>query len=74
MRTLIQKLKKNRRKREHVHLIQSRISELHHEIVIATFKSEYSCNKNITIIHGNIENKIKINPILGRNATIASII
>jgi len=60
MRTLIQKLKKSRRKREHVHLIQSRIAELHHEIVIATFKSEYSCNKNITIIHGNIENKAKL--------------
>jgi len=60
MRTLIQKLKKNRRKRKHVHLVQSRIAELYHEIVIATFKSEYSCNKNITIVHGNIENKAKL--------------
>lgn len=40
--------------------MQSRIAELHHEIVIATFKSEYSCNKNITIVHGNIENKAKL--------------
>lgn len=60
MRALIQKLKKHRRKRQHVSLIQNRLAELNCEIISATFKSEYSCNKNITIIHGNLENKAKL--------------
>lgn len=60
MRTLIQKLKKSRRKRRHVHLIQDRIAELNHEIIISSFKSEYRCNKNTTVVHGNIENKAKL--------------
>lgn len=60
MRILIQKLKKRKRKQQHVNLIQERLAELNCEIVTATFKSEYSCNKNITIIHGNLENKAKL--------------
>ena len=30
------------------------------EIIKLSFKSEYSFNKNITIVHGNIENKAKL--------------
>jgi hypothetical protein len=60
MQTLIQKLKKSKRKRRHVYLLQDRIAELNHEIVSASFKSEYSYNKNITVVRGNIENKAKL--------------
>jgi hypothetical protein len=60
MRTLIQKLKRQRRKAEHVRFLENRISILHNEIVKAAFQSEYSFNKNITIFGGNIENKAKL--------------
>ena len=60
MRTLIQKLKKQRRKADHVRYLENRISNLHNEIVSASFNSEYSLNKNITVLHGNIENKAKL--------------
>lgn len=60
MRILIQKLKKNRRKAKHVKFLENRITLLHNEIVSASFKSEYSLNKNITVMHGNIENKAKL--------------
>jgi hypothetical protein len=60
MQTLIQKLKKKRRKAEHVRYLENRISNLHNEIVGASFNSEYSLNKNITVLHGNIENKAKL--------------
>lgn len=60
MRILIQKLKKNRRKAKHVKFLENRITLLNNEIVRASFKSEYSFNKNITVMHGNIENKAKL--------------
>ena len=60
MRTLIQKLKKKQRKTEHVRFLESRIAFLHNEIVKAAFQGEYSFNKNITILGGNIENKAKL--------------
>ena len=60
MRVLIQKLKKQRRKSKHVRFLENRIAFLHNEIVSASFKSEYSFNKNITVMHGNIENKAKL--------------
>ncbi len=43
-----------------MYLLQDRIAELNHEIVSASFKSEYSYNKNITVVRGNIENKAKL--------------
>ena len=60
MRKLIQKLKKKRRKAEHVRFIENKIMFLMKEIIKLSFKSEYSFNKNITIVHGNIENKAKL--------------
>ena len=60
MRILIQKLKKKQRKAEHVRFLENRIAFLHNEIVSASFKGEYSFNKNITVIRGNIENKAKL--------------
>ena len=60
MRTLIQKFKKNRRKAKHVKFLENRIAFLHNDIVSASFKGEYSLNKNITVLHGNIENKAKL--------------
>lgn len=60
MRTLIQKLKKQQRKAEHVRFLENRIAFLHNEIVSASFNGEYSLNKNITVLHGNIENKAKL--------------
>jgi hypothetical protein len=60
MRILIQRLKKKRRKAEHVKFLENRITLIHSEIVSASFESEYSFNKNITIMHGNIENKAKL--------------
>ena len=60
MKIYLQKLKKHRRKIKHVRFLQNRIALLHNEIVKASFKSEYSFNKNITVLHGNIENKGKL--------------
>ena len=60
MRILVQKLKKKRRKRRHVSFLETRIAFLHNEIVSASFTGEYSLNKNITVLHGNIENKAKL--------------
>lgn len=60
MQTLIRRYKKNRRKAKHVRFLENRIAFLHSEIVSASFKSEYSFNKNITVMHGNIENKAKL--------------
>lgn len=60
MRILIRRYKKNRRKAKHVRFLENRIAFLHNEIVSASFKSEYSFNKNITVMHGNIENKAKL--------------
>lgn len=60
MQALVQKLKKKRRKAEHVRYLENRIVFLHNEIVNASFKGEYSFNKNITVIHGNLENKAKL--------------
>ena len=60
MRTLIQRYKKKKRKAKHVRFLENRITLLHSEIVNASFNSEYSFNKNITVLHGNIENKAKL--------------
>ena len=60
MRILIQKFKKNRRKAKHVKFLHLKIAELHSEIIAESFKGEYSFNKNITILGGNIENKAKL--------------
>ena len=60
MRVLIQKYKKKQRKADHVRYLENRIVFLHNEIVNASFKGEYSFNKNITVIHGNLENKAKL--------------
>ncbi len=60
MRILIRRYKKNRRKAKHVRFLENRIAFLHNEIVSASFRGEYSFNKNITVIHGNLENKAKL--------------
>jgi hypothetical protein len=60
MRVLIQKYKKKQRKAGHIRYLENRIVFLHNEIVNASFKGEYSFNKNITVIHGNLENKAKL--------------
>lgn len=60
MRRLIQRYKHRQRKAKHVRFISNRITYLHNEIVKASFKSEYSFNKNITITRGNIEVKAKL--------------
>ena len=60
MRTLIRKLKKNRRKIKHVKFLENRIAFLHNEIVSASFKGEFQFNKGITVIYSNVENKAKL--------------
>ena len=60
MRTLIRRYKKNRRKVKHVKFLHLKIAELHGEIIAESFKGEFQFNKNITIIHGNVENKAKL--------------
>jgi len=45
MRTLIQKLKKQRRKAEHVKFLENRITLLHNEIVQAAIYKKASYNK-----------------------------
>ena len=60
MRILILRYKKNRRKAKHVRFLENRIAFLHSEIVSASFRGEYSFNKNITVIKGNLENKAKL--------------
>ena len=60
MRILIQRYRHKQRKAKHVKFLSNRINYLHNEIVKASFKSEYSLNKNITITRGNIEVKAKL--------------
>lgn len=60
MQKLIQKYKHKKRKANHVEFLNKRITSLHNEIVNASFKSEYSSSKNITIISGNLEVKAKL--------------
>ena len=60
MRKLIQRYRHRQRKAKHVKFLNNRITYLHNEIVKASFKSEYSFNKNITIVCGNIEVKAKL--------------
>jgi hypothetical protein len=60
MRRLIQRYRYKQRKAKHVRFLSNRITYLHNEIVKASFKSEYSFNKNITITSGNIEVKAKL--------------
>ncbi len=60
MRILMKKLKRRKRKADHVKYLENKILLLHNEIVNAAFSSEYSFNKNITILGGNIENKAKL--------------
>jgi len=60
MRILIRRYKKSRRKAKHVKFLENRIAFLHNEIVSASFNGEYSFNKNITVIKGNLENKAKL--------------
>ena len=60
MRTLTKKVKQRKRKADHVRFLENKITVLHSEIIKASFKSEYSFNKNITVLHGNIENKAKL--------------
>jgi hypothetical protein len=60
MQKLIQRYKHKKRKANHVEFLRSRITSLHNEIVNASIKSEYSFNKNITIIQGNVEVKAKL--------------
>ena len=60
MRKLIQRYRRRQRKAKHVKFLNNRITYLHNEIVKASFKSEYSFNKNITIVCGNIEVKAKL--------------
>jgi hypothetical protein len=60
MLTLKKKLKQQKRKADHVKFLHQIIAELHGDIIKAAFKGEYSFNKNITILGGNIENKAKL--------------
>ncbi len=60
MKTYLTALKKRKRKARHVKFLENRIAFLHNEIVSASFKGEYSFNKNITVIKGNLENKAKL--------------
>jgi hypothetical protein len=60
MRVLTTKLKQKKRKADHVKFLHQIIAELHSDIIKASFKGEYSFNKNITILYGNIENKAKL--------------
>tara|TARA_R100001198_G_scaffold94949_2_gene79496 strand:- start:229 stop:441 length:213 start_codon:yes stop_codon:yes gene_type:complete len=57
---MIVKIKKRIRKAKHVSFLETTIASLHSEIVTASFKSKFSFNKNITVMHGNIENKAKL--------------
>lgn len=60
MQELKRRLTALRRKKQHVKTLENRITELHNEILKSTFKSEYSSNKNITIINGNIKIKVEL--------------
>ena len=60
MQGLKRKLIALKRKKQHVKVLENRITELHNEIVKSVLKSEYSFNKNITIISGNVEVKAKL--------------
>jgi len=60
MRTLIQKLKKQRRKRHHVKFLQETIAGLSNGIVRDVISADFHENKKIIICHARLQNKAKL--------------
>lgn len=60
MRTLIQKLKKQRRKRLHVKLLQETIAELNNVIVRDVISADFQKNNKIIICHSRLQNNAKL--------------
>ena len=60
MRTLIQKLKKQRRKRLHVKLLQETIAELNNVIVRDVISADFQENNKIIICHSRLQNNAKL--------------
>jgi hypothetical protein len=48
------------RKRRHLFRIENYLYSLEIDVINAALKAEYSNNKNISIVPGNIENKVKL--------------
>ena len=60
MQTLTLKLKRQRRKRHHVKLLQETIAELNNVIVRDVISADFQENKNIIICHSRLQNKAKL--------------
>jgi len=60
MRILTLKLKRQRRKRRHVKLLQETIAELNNGIVRDVISADFQENKKIIIYHSRLQNKAKL--------------
>lgn len=53
-------MKKLFRKKIHLRRLENYLYSLEIDIINAALKAEYSNNKNISVIPGNIENKVRL--------------
>ena len=60
MRTLTQKLKKQRRKQLHIRFLQETITVISNDILRDVISAEFQENKKIIICHSRLQNKAKL--------------
>lgn len=60
MRTLTQKLKKQRRKQRHIRFLQETITVISNDILRDVISAEFQENKKIIICHSRLQNKAKL--------------
>ena len=60
MKTLVQKLKKKRKKARHIKFLQITIAELNNGIVGDVILADFQENKKIIICHSRLQNKAKL--------------
>jgi len=60
MRILTLKLKRQRRKRRHIKLLQETIAELNNGIVRDVISDDFQENNKIIICHSRLQNKAKL--------------
>ena len=60
MRTLTQKLKKQRRKQRHLRFLQETITAISNDILRDVISADFQENKKIIICHSRLQNKAKL--------------
>jgi hypothetical protein len=60
MRTLTQKLKKQRRKQLHIRFLQETITAISNDILRDVISADFHENKKIILCHSRLQNKAKL--------------